>query len=93
MAQGMSGLMSVTGTPGGPPVKVGVPITDLTAGMYAAYGILIAYLHRLRTGEGQLVDTSLLEAGIAYTIPISQSTTKTEVLLGGGLGCRWEWWN
>ena len=67
VAQGMSGLMSVTGTPGGPPVKVGVPITDLTAGMYAAYGILIAYLHRLRTGEGQLVDTSLLEAGIAYT--------------------------
>ena len=67
IAQGMSGLMSVTGIPGSPPVKVGVPITDLTAGMYAAYGTLSAYIHRLRTGEGQLVDMSLLEAGIAYT--------------------------
>ena len=67
VAQGMSGLMSVTGTPDGPPVKVGVPITDLTAGMYGAYGILSAYIHRLRTGEGQMVDTSLMEAGIAYT--------------------------
>ena len=67
VAQGMSGLMSFTGTAGGPPVKVGVPITDLTAGMYGAYGILNAYIHRLRTGEGQMVDTSLLEAGIAYT--------------------------
>ena len=67
VAQGMSGLMSVTGIPGGPPVKVGVPITDLTAGMYGAYGILTAYIHRLRTGQGQLVDTSLMEAGLAYT--------------------------
>lgn len=67
VTQGMSGLMSVTGIPGGPPVKVGVPITDLTSGMYAAYGILTAYIHRLRTGLGQLVDTSLLEAGLAYT--------------------------
>jgi len=67
VAQGMSGLMSVTGEPGRPPVKVGVPITDLNAGMYAAYGILCAYIHRLRTGRGQVVDTSLLEGGIAYT--------------------------
>jgi crotonobetainyl-CoA:carnitine CoA-transferase CaiB-like acyl-CoA transferase len=67
VAQGMSGLMSVTGMPGGPPVKVGVPITDLNAGMYGAYGILCAYVHRLRTGEGQSVDMSLLEGGIAYT--------------------------
>ncbi len=68
IAQGMSGLMSVTGVPGGPPVKIGVPITDLTAGMYSAYGILSAYIHRLRTCEGQTVDMSLLEAGIAYTV-------------------------
>ena len=67
VAQGMSGLLSVTGVPGGPPTKVGVPITDLNAGLYAAYGVLAAYIHRLKTGEGQLVDTSLLEAGIAYT--------------------------
>jgi crotonobetainyl-CoA:carnitine CoA-transferase CaiB-like acyl-CoA transferase len=68
VAQGMSGLMSVTGHPGQPPVKVGVPIADLNAGMYAAYGVLCAYIHRLRTGMGQLVDTSLFEAGIAYAI-------------------------
>ena len=67
VAQGMSGLMSITGAPGSDPVKVGVPITDLNAGMYSAYGILSAYISRLRTGRGQLVDTSLLEAGLAYT--------------------------
>ncbi len=68
VAQGMSGLMSVTGMPGLSPIKVGVPITDLNAGMYAACGILCAYVHRLKTGQGQMVDTSLLEGGIAYTI-------------------------
>ena len=68
VAQGMSGLMSITGHLGQPPVKVGVPIADLNAGMYAAYGVLCAYIHRLRTGRGQLVDTSLLEGGIAYTV-------------------------
>ncbi|HEV8662973.1 MAG TPA: CoA transferase [Candidatus Methylomirabilis sp.] len=67
VAQGMSGLISCTGHPGGPPTKVGVPISDLNAGMYAAYGVLCAYIHRLRTGRGQLVDTSLLEGAIAYT--------------------------
>ena len=67
VAQGMSGLMSITGLPDSDPVKVGVPIADLNAGMYAAYGILSAYISRLKTGKGQLVDTSLLEAGIAYT--------------------------
>ena len=68
VAQGMSGIMSVTGHAGQPPVKVGVPITDLNAGMYAAYGILCAYISRLRSGRGQLVDTSLFEAGLAYTV-------------------------
>lgn len=68
VAQGMSGLMSITGYPESPPVKVGVPITDISAGMFAAYGILCAYIHALKTGQGQLVDTSLMEAGIAYTI-------------------------
>ena len=67
VAQGMSGIMSVTGNPGEPPVKVSVPLADLNAGMYAAYGVLAAYVHRLRTGDGQVVDTSLLEAAIAYT--------------------------
>ena len=68
VTQGMSGLMSVNGHPGAPPAKVGVPITDLNAGMFATYGILTAYIHRLRTGRGQHVDTSLLESGVAYTI-------------------------
>ena len=68
VAQGMSGLMSVTGFPDSPPAKVGVPITDISAGTLAAYGILCAYIHALKTGQGQMVDASLLEAGIAYTI-------------------------
>lgn len=67
VAQGMSGLISSTGHPGGPPTKIGVPISDLNAGIYAAYGILSAYIHRLKTGRGQLIDTSLLEGAIAYT--------------------------
>ena len=68
VAQGMSGLMSVTGFPDSPPAKVGVPITDISAGTQAALGILCAYIHVLKTGQGQIVDASLLEAGIFYTI-------------------------
>lgn len=68
IAQGMSGLMSVTGEgPGRPPVKVGAPVTDITAGLLAALGVLAAYAQRLCTGEGQRVDTSLFEAGIVHT--------------------------
>ncbi|MDB4896916.1 MAG: Formyl-CoA transferase [Firmicutes bacterium] len=68
VAQGMSGLMSVTGEPGGAPVKCGVPITDLGAGLFALSGILAALYHRSATGQGQHVDTSLLEAGIALSV-------------------------
>ena len=68
VAQGVSGLMSITGHPGMPPAKVGVPITDLTAGLFAANGVQAAYIHALKTGRGQQVDTSLMEAGIAYTV-------------------------
>jgi crotonobetainyl-CoA:carnitine CoA-transferase CaiB-like acyl-CoA transferase len=67
IAQGASGLMSITGEPGRPPVKVGSPVTDLNAGLLGAIGILSAYVHRLKTGQGQFVDTSLLEAGIHQT--------------------------
>ncbi|HZS43642.1 MAG TPA: CoA transferase [Blastocatellia bacterium] len=67
IAQAMSGLMSISGHPSQPPVKVGVPIADLNAGIYACYAILAAYIHRLKTGKGQYIDTSLLEAGLAYT--------------------------
>ena len=68
IAQGMSGLMSVTGEgEGRPPVKVGAPVTDITAGILAAMGILAAAVERQRTGRGQRVDTSLFEAGIVHT--------------------------
>ncbi len=68
VAQGASGLMSVTGEAGGAPVKVGVPITDLGAALFAVTGILSALLARLRTGRGQLVDTSLVDAGVALSV-------------------------
>src|SRR5436853_2984975 len=60
VAQAMSGLLSITGHADQPPVKVGVPIADLNAGIYACYAILAAYIHRLKTGQGQRIDTSLL---------------------------------
>ena len=60
--QGMSGLMSVTGEPGRGPMRVGVAISDTSAGMFLGQGILLALLHRERTGEGQWVHTSLLES-------------------------------
>jgi crotonobetainyl-CoA:carnitine CoA-transferase CaiB-like acyl-CoA transferase len=64
----MSGLMSITGEGAGrPPVKVGAPVTDITAGILAAMGCAAAYAHKLRTGEGQMVDSSLFEAGITHT--------------------------
>lgn len=65
IAQGMGGLMSITGLPGQGPVRVGVPIADLSAGLYAAIGILVALLERESTGEGRWVQTSLLQAQIA----------------------------
>jgi crotonobetainyl-CoA:carnitine CoA-transferase CaiB-like acyl-CoA transferase len=65
IVQGMSGLMSITGEPGRPPVKVGVPIADLTAALFGAYAILAALRVRDRTGEGQQIDVSLLESAIA----------------------------
>jgi crotonobetainyl-CoA:carnitine CoA-transferase CaiB-like acyl-CoA transferase len=68
VAQGMSGLMSITGEGHGrPPVKVGSPVTDIAAGILAAMSILGAVIQRQRTGRGQMVDTSLFEAGIALT--------------------------
>ncbi len=68
IAQGMSGLMSITGEgPGRAPVKSGAPVTDITAGILAAMGVLAACVERQRTGQGQRVDTSLFEAGITQT--------------------------
>ena len=68
IAQGMSGVLSVTGDEDGPPAKAGLPVSDLSAGLFGAYGILCALEYRERTGEGQFVDTSLLEAAMALTV-------------------------
>jgi formyl-CoA transferase len=62
IAQGMGGLMSITGLPGQGPVRVGIPVADLTAGLFLAQGILVALLERERSGRGQWVHTSLLQA-------------------------------
>lgn len=68
ITQGMSGIMSITGEgPGRPPIKVGAPITDITAGILSATGILGAVVSRYETGQGQYVDSSLYEAGIMHT--------------------------
>ena len=68
VAQAMSGIMSFTGErPDGPPVKCGAPLSDITAGILAAMGILAAYTHRLKTGQGQWVETSLFEAALVQT--------------------------
>lgn len=68
VAQGMSGLMSITGErAGGPPMKAGAPVTDITAGILACVGILAALHARESSGQGQIVDTSLFEAGITHT--------------------------
>jgi formyl-CoA transferase len=67
IAQGMSGIMSATGRDGGPPVKVGVPITDLGAGLFALVAILAAIRARRVTGRGQFIDTSLFDAGVALS--------------------------
>jgi crotonobetainyl-CoA:carnitine CoA-transferase CaiB-like acyl-CoA transferase len=65
IAQGMGGLMSVTGLPGSGPVRAGIPVADLAAGLYLAVGVLVALHDRARTGRGRWVQTSLLEAMIA----------------------------
>ncbi len=64
--QGMGGLMSITGEPGGPPIKVGVAVADISGGMFAGYGIMVALYNRERTGKGQLVDVSLLDSQVAW---------------------------
>ena len=68
VAQGVSGIMSVTGEPGGAPVKSGIPLTDLGAGLFATVGILAALEHRHKTGRGQQIDTSLLDAGVGLSV-------------------------
>src|SRR5437868_7012826 len=69
MAQGMSGLMSITGEEGGnAPVKVGVPLTDLTCALYGALAAVAALRARERTGRGQFIDVCLFEAGVSLAV-------------------------
>src|SRR5699024_1705583 len=68
IAQGVTGLMSMTGEPNGRPVKVGISINDISAGVTALYAILGAYIHKLKTGEGQYIDVSLVDSGLAWTV-------------------------
>ena len=86
IAQAMSGLMSLTGEGAGrPPVKAGVPVADVTAGILAATGILAAYVRQLKTGKGDYVDTSLLEASVIHTYwssAIAFATGKTSEPMG-----------
>jgi formyl-CoA transferase len=68
IAQAMSGVLSATGTAGGEPVKCGIPVSDLGAGMFATYGILSALIARQATGRGQHIDTSLFDAALALSV-------------------------
>jgi crotonobetainyl-CoA:carnitine CoA-transferase CaiB-like acyl-CoA transferase len=68
VAQAMSGIMSFVGEAGANPVSTAVPISDLNAGTFGALGVLAAWAHRQKTGEGQQVETSLLESALAYTV-------------------------
>jgi formyl-CoA transferase len=65
IVQGLGGIMSITGEVGGPPMRVGIAIADIMAGMFAAYAVQVALYHRERTGEGQMIDTSLLDGQLA----------------------------
>lgn len=67
VAQGVSGIMRMTGEAGGRPAKVGIAMNDIAAGATLLYALLGAYIHRLKTGEGQYVETSLVDAGLAWT--------------------------
>ena len=80
IAQGVAGIMSITGEPGRPPVKAGVPLTDLGAGLFTLVGILAAVESRHRTGAGQQVDTSLVDAGVALSL-----WEATEYFSGAGI--------
>jgi len=65
VVQGLGGIMSITGDVGGPPMRVGIAIADIMAGMFAAYAVQVALYHRERTGVGQMIDTSLLDGQLA----------------------------
>lgn len=82
VAQGFAGLMAITGEPGHPPAKSGSPVSDINAGLLAALGVLAAYTERLKSGRGQLVDTSLFEAALQQTYWHASSYFSTGVSPG-----------
>ncbi|MFT3802649.1 MAG: CoA transferase [Burkholderiaceae bacterium] len=87
IAQGFAGLMSITGEPGRPPVKPGNSVADINGGILAALGVLAAYVHRLKTGRGQIVETSLMEAALQQTYwhaAIFFATGQSPTALGSG---------
>ena len=82
MAQGRGGVMQVTGTRDGPPVKVGVPVVDMSAAVYAAFGILAAYIAGQRTGRGQWVDVALLDTAVAWSSVLAMELQATGEIPG-----------
>lgn len=87
VAQGMTGIMSMTGEPGGRPLKSGIAIYDIGAGLTATYSILAAYIHALRTGEGQHLDISLVECGLPW-FAWEAASYFTEGVVPGATGSR-----
>jgi len=85
--QGLGGIMSITGPVGGPPIKVGVPIADIAAGMFAAYAVMVALFHRERTSLGQMIDTSLLDGQVALLTFQAQRYFLTGQSPGWGGNC------
>jgi formyl-CoA transferase len=73
VAQGMGGIMSITGEPEGEPMKVGVAIVDVTSALYLAIGLLSALHHREKTGEGQMVDVALLDSQVSWLVNVASS--------------------
>ena len=80
IAQGMGGLMSITGLPGQGPVRVGIPVADLTAGIFCAMGILVALLEREQSGQGQWVQSNLLAVQIAMLAGMPSTVLRDAIL-------------
>ena len=84
VAQGMGGIMSITGEPEGEPMKVGVAIVDVTSALYLAIGLLSALHHREKTGEGQMVDVALLDSQVSWLVNVASSYLVSGNEVAGG---------
>ena len=83
MMQGLGGIMSITGEPDGPPQKIGMALTDIGAGMLAAYGVMTALFNRERTGKGQYIDVSMLDLQVAWVCSTRQTPSNNSLRLTG----------